>query len=1075
VIDENPPHQTGSHTKEVSAVAPPELPLIDEADVSLVDERGWLQRMFGAFATQLRACDTSEMVVDRRYELTKGVLFSVADRDQQSGYFTTARFPNRHPGSEDRSRSGGASRSLVGVNWDLADTSYNPGNRSRDMTPERWDRVNEIYHAARACPEVDRPQFLASACQGDLELECEVNKLLEQPVSTGSLVRFLGGPVLPRVGDIVREDLTGRQLGPYHVRSLVGRGGMGEVYRAHDRHLGRDVAIKVLPPMFTTDDERLARFRSEARMLAAVNHPHIGAIYGFEDAGGMPALVLEFVDGETLADRLNRGPIPSREALMIARQITDALDAAHRKGIVHRDLKPANIKVTTDGLVKVLDFGLAKALAGDVSSGENASQALTGALDTTRVGVVLGTLPYMSPEQASGLPVDRRTDIWAFGCVLFEMLTGKRPFTGETLAETVVAILEREPDWSALPSSTPARVRELLRRCLQRDLSLRVQNIGEARDTIERAQRGSNRWRVAALAAAVVATLAVGAAVWWREPARPVDRSEWVQLTQFPDSVVQPALSPDGRMLAFIRGPSASTPMVSGQVYVKMLPDGEPAQLTNDSTLKLSPVFSPDGSRIAYGTVNQKFEWDVWTVPVLGGTPQTWLSNASGLIWRSAGQILFSEMKKNPHMGVVTAEENRINQRDLYVPQHEGGMAHRSYPSPDGKSVLVAEMDHNFFWMPCRLLPMDGSSAGRQVGPPGGGCTYATWSLDGKWMYLTSNAGGTYHVWRQRFPDGQPEQITSGPTEEEGIAMAPDGRSLVTAVAVQNVSAWLRDPNGEKQILLEGNAVNVQFAPDGKRLFYKVVRAASHSWDAYGVPGEVRVMDVETGSSEALSPGFEALDYDVAPDGQRIVIEVADSNGTSRFWIVSLDRRSPPREILGVLGTQPRFGPEEDIFFRRAEGAAGFVYRVRPDGTRMQRVSEHPIYSFDGVSRDGRWIRAFAIRAANEGPSWQAIPLDGGPSVQLGGAFSWHWSASEDTVAISGNPLPPGRSYIIPLPSGAVLPVMAAEGFRSEKEIAALPGARRIDVDTAVPGPSADVYAFYRRTTQRNLYRIPIR
>jgi eukaryotic-like serine/threonine-protein kinase len=944
------------------------------------------------------------------------------------------------------------------------------------MTPERWDRVRELYHAARACAEADLTQFLANACEGDIELEREVRTLLDQRVSTGSFVRFLGGPVLPRVGDMVREDLTGRQLGPYQVLSLLGRGGMGEVYRARDGKLGRDVAVKVLPSIFLTDRERLARFESEARMLAALNHPHIGAIYGLEDAGGTPALVLELVEGDTLADRLRRGPILLREALTIARQIADALDSAHRKAIVHRDLKPANIKVTPDGLVKVLDFGLAKALTRDVASSQNVTDAPTTAIDTTQVGAVLGTVPYMSPEQASGLPVDRRTDIWAFGCVLFEMLAGKAPFTGQTTAETLAAILAREPEWTALPPSTPARIRELLRRCLQRDLALRVQNIGEARDSIEKAQRGWNRWRVAALAAAVVAAVAVSAALSWREPARPVDRSEWVQLTQFPDSVVQPALSPDGRMLAFIRGPSASTPMVAGQVYVKMLPDGEPAQLTNDRMLKLSPVFSPDGARIAYGTVNEKFEWDVWTVPVLGGEPQLWLRNASGLAWSAQGQILFSEMKKNPHMGVVTAGEGRMDQRDLYVPSHERGMAHRSYPSPDGKFVLAAEMDHNFFWMPCRLLPMDGKAAGRQVGPTGGGCTYATWSLDGSWMYFTSNAGGTYHIWRQRFPDGQPEQVTSGPTEEEGIAMAPDGRSFVTAVAVQSVSAWLRDGSGaERQISPEGNTVNVQFAPDGKKVYYKVVRSASSNWDFYEVPGEVRVMDVDTGRSETLLPGFEALDYDVAPDGQRIVIETADSNRASRFWIVSLDRRAPPREVPGAQGNQPRFGPGGDIFFRRTEGAAAFVYRVRIDGTAIEKVSEQPIYAFDGISRDGRWIRAFAIRAANEGPSWQAIPLDRGPSVRLGGPFAWHWSASEDTVAISGNPLPPGRSYIIPLQPSAALPSMTAEGFRSEREIAAVPGARRVDVDTAIPGPSPGVYAFYRRTTQRNLYRIPIR
>ena len=913
-----------------------------------------------------------------------------------------------------------------------------------------------------------------SRCEGDSALEAEVQKLLDQPVSTGSFIAFVGEAAPAQPTSATSPDLTGRQLGSYRVTSLLGRGGMGEVYRAHDARLGRDVALKVLPAEFTADAGRLARFESEARMLAALNHPHIGAIFGVEDAAGFPALVLELVDGETLAERLQRGPIAMRDALKMAGQIADALDAAHRKGIIHRDLKPANIKVTPDGVAKVLDFGLAKAAGVRLVSEQEHSQATTRGVDATRIGTLLGTAPYMSPEQARGLPVDTRTDIWAFGAVLYEMLTGQPAFSGDTLTETLTAVLEREPDWSKLPPSTPRRIRRLLRDCLQRDVAQRVQNIADARATIDLIQRGWNRWRAAAIASAIVATLAVGVALWWREPPRPVDRSEWIQLTQFSDSVVQPALSPDGRMLAFIRGPSSSTPMVPGQVYVKMLPDGEPAQLTNDDTTnKLSPVFSPDGSRIAYGTVGRGFQWDIWTVPVLGGEPQLWLRNASGLIWSHSGRILFSEMKKNPHMGVVIAEENRINQRDLYIPDHERGMAHRSYPSPDGKSVLVAEMDHNLFWMPCRLLSMDGTFAGRQIGPSGGGCTYATWSPDGRWLYFTSNAGGTNHIWRQRFPDGQPEQVTSGSTEEEGIAMAPDGRSFVTAVAVQSVSAWVHDRRGERQISLEGNTVNVQFAPDGKTLYYKVVKSASSIWNFREVPGEVRGMDLDTGRSEALMPGFEALDYDVAPDGARIVMEIADSDRVSRLWIASLDRRSPPREIPGVQGRAPRFGPGGDIFFARTEGPAAFVYRVRLDGTELRKVSDQPIVGFDGISRDGQWIRAFAVRAVNEGPSWQAIPLDGGPSMPLG--LQWRWSTAEDSVAISGDPLPAGRSYIIPLQPTEALPTTAAEGLRSERDIAALPGARRIDAESVVPGPSPDLYAFYRSTTQRNLYRIPIR
>ena len=229
-------------------------------------------------------------------------------------------------------------------------------------------------------------------------------------------------------------------------------------------------------------------------------------------------------------------------------------------------------------------------------------------------------------------------------------------------------------------------------------------------------------------------------------------------------------------------------------------------QLTHDGFDKMSPVFSPDGSRIAYTTVDPEYRWDTWTVPTLGGEPQRWLQNASGLVWTGPRQVLFSEIKKAPHMGIVAAEESRIGQRDVYLPMHEHAMAHRSYLSPDGKWVLLVEMDQDHLWAPCRLVPMDGSSPGRQVGPPGAGCTFGAWSPDGKWMYFTAETGGANHIWRQRFPDGQPEQITSGPTEEEGIAMAPDGRSFVTAVGVSSVSLWVHTASGERQISLEGNA-----------------------------------------------------------------------------------------------------------------------------------------------------------------------------------------------------------------------------------------------------------------------------
>jgi hypothetical protein len=316
------------------------------------------------------------------------------------------------------------------------------------------------------------------------------------------------------------------------------------------------------------------------------------------------------VEGETLC-----GPLPLPIALDRAGQVAEALAAAHDKGIIHRDLKPANVKVTPQGSVKVLDFGLAKAIWRTESNPDLADRTLLNNVETT--AGLLGTPGYMSPEQAGGGQVDQRTDIWAFGCVLYELLTGRRAFPGDTIAETIVAVMDREPDWRALPLKTPAKIRELLRQCVQKDVNRRLDNIAAAGRIVAEAQRGWNRWQTVGIVAAALALLAVGAGLWLRDPARPPDRSDWVQLTRFPDPVSQPSLSRDGRMLAFVRGPR--TTYGTGEVYLKQLPDGEPVQLTHDDLQKEGPTFSPDGDRIAYTIVDAQFNWDTWMVPVRGG------------------------------------------------------------------------------------------------------------------------------------------------------------------------------------------------------------------------------------------------------------------------------------------------------------------------------------------------------------------------------------------------------------------------------------------------------------------------
>jgi eukaryotic-like serine/threonine-protein kinase len=370
------------------------------------------------------------------------------------------------------------------------------------MTDARWQQISRLYNDAAMLPPDARAQFLRDACGPDQELRAEVESLLADDIRANDVLE----------AGAVHMSLIGQRIGVYEVTALLGVGGMGEVYRARDTKLRRDVAIKVLPAEFSRDKDRLSRFEREALLLASLNHPHIAAIHGVEDSRGMLALVLELVEGETLADRIARGPVPCRDALAIARQIAEALEAAHDKGVIHRDLKPANISITPDGAVKVLDFGLAKA-------------ALDGArnVDATQSGIILGTAAYMSPEQARGQHVDKRTDIWAFGCVLYEMLTGTPAFTGETVSDTLAATLEREPDWTALPSTTPPLMKHLIEHCLQKDPRQRLREIADARPHLLEAGVSSRptitntrarRWPLSLVAAGVVGGIVASTFVW---------------------------------------------------------------------------------------------------------------------------------------------------------------------------------------------------------------------------------------------------------------------------------------------------------------------------------------------------------------------------------------------------------------------------------------------------------------------------------------------------------------------------------------------------------------------------------
>jgi eukaryotic-like serine/threonine-protein kinase len=463
---------------------------------------------------------------------------------------------------------------------------------------------------------------------------------------------------------------------------------------------------------------------------------------------------------------------------------------------------------------------------------------------------------------------------------------------------------------------------------------------------------------------------------------------------------------------------------------------------------------------------------------VISGQPRPWLANASGLVWLDKRRLLFSESKgEEILMGLVTSEETRAGKRDVYLPKSVRGMAHRSYPSPDGKSSLVVEMESGA-WLPCRLVPLDAASPGHSVGPPGGRCTFAGWSLDGKWMYLSSSsADGSYHTWRQRYPDGQPEQITSGSTEEEGFAMFPDGRSFVTSVALKQSVVLVHDASGDRQISLEGYSYDPKFTPDGKQLCYRILKSGLTTYD----PGELHVMELDTGHHERLLPGLTisggpGLAYQISPDGRQVVAVAEDREGKPRLWLAALDRQSAPRQIPGVEGIAPLFGKGGEVFFSKADGASYYVYRVLEDGTGLRRLSEKTIMVTLGVSQDGRWV---VVSLPSE---IIALSVKGGLPIPImsSSAVNCHMAWSPDVgllfisvpIAASASHVV-GRTYVIPLSRGQMFPTIPQGGF-SESELPKIPGVRIIDAFDGAPGPTPEVYAFSRTTVQRNLYRIPI-
>jgi Tol biopolymer transport system component len=417
-------------------------------------------------------------------------------------------------------------------------------------------------------------------------------------------------------------------------------------------------------------------------------------------------------------------------------------------------------------------------------------------------------------------------------------------------------------------------------------------------------------------------------------------------------------------------------------------------------------------------------------------------------------------------MGIVTATESRAEQRDIYFPAHERAMAHYSYASPDRRSVLIVEMDRTgLFNQPCRLVPFDGSTAGRRDVGPGGSCTSAAWSPDGKWMYFRVRLGSSSHLWRQRFPDGAPEQITFGPTEEEGLAMAPDGRSLVTSIGTRRSAIWIHDAAGERAVSSEGDAFAPRLSADGTRVFY-LLRP-----DSTGSSAELRSMDLASGKTDSVLPGLSVTDYDISHDEREVAFTTTSSAGEAEIWLASLDRSTPPR-LVARGGDKVSFAADRELVFRSLEEHANTLVRIKKDGSGREQITTALVLNKYGVSPDGEWAIVFSPGTDKDGaPETVAIPVHGGAPRRIGGpndAGAWssngrvfYLTLDEQTLAI---PVPPGKS----------LPELPVSGIRSVEAGRKLPGVQVIEHGPLWPGPDGSTYVFVKTDLQRNLFRIQL-
>jgi Tol biopolymer transport system component len=845
----------------------------------------------------------------------------------------------------------------------------------------RWKRLEALFQEASARPAADRLAFLAVACADDEAMRRDVESLLKESDSDDG---FLATPPLALpphvVADLVPATMIGTSLGEYHLLALLGSGGMGEVYRARDAKLGREVAIKVLPSAFTSHPERLARFEREARMLAAVSHPNICGIYGFEEADGVRFLILELVEGDTLAETIARAcaspangrGLPPDRVQGIARQVAEALEVAHDKGIVHRDLKPANIKITPDGVVKILDFGLAKPVSGDGSSPDLSSAS--PAHGELRHGGVVGTAAYMSPEQARGLSVDRRTDIWAFGCVVYEMLTGRATFGGETASDSIARVLEREPDWSALPPGTSASVRRLLLRCLIKDPRQRLRDIGDARLEIDAMDEAlpikiatpvahTSGWHRAWLPWAAFAVLAVAVGTWEARRAatspasavldHPLANATFSRVTNWEGTEEHADISPDGRFVTFLADRAGQL-----DVWVSQLGTGKFDNLTAD----LDPLLTPGNLLRSLGFTGDGSE--IWFNPIGNPGLEKVLSPLTGGVRRAFLGTGYSTPSWSPDNAQLVHVASSTPGDPLSLADRTGA---------DARLIAVHGQDAESFF-----------AKGVHTHNP-------VWSIDGQWIYFVHGreAAGEMDVWRMQPSGARAERLTHQNAPVNFLAPIDARTVLYVARAPDWSGPWLWALDVESKVTRRVTAGLEQYtfvsaSRDGRRIVATVERPTATLWRVplQGQPAvEADAESYAMPSDRAFAPRF---------GGTTLFYLSLSSRGTGDgLWRVQNDQAFEVRKGAdGVLMEPPAASPDGTrvAVVVRQQGKRRLLV-MAADGTNARTIATS--FELRGVegqgtvdwSPDGAWL----VTAGDDGggPGVFKIHVDGGVPVRL--------------------------------------------------------------------------------------------